>query len=307
MALSYLSAGAYVTIGDLDVKNGSKLASEHTRLEFQKCNVMSWEEQSSLFKYAHGRRGGLDIVVANAGITERGFVCDDDLERPGLATLDINLRAQFYTAKLAHYYLRRSTSSDKSLVLVGSMASLGEIPGAPEYTAAKHGMLGLMRSLRRTSPNDGIRVNSIHPWFVETGIIDVREKLLLAGTQFAKIEDVVRAVNILSVNKVNGRGLAIMSPDVGIVDLFKTDDSTGDFRVFMDRVQAGFMLRSKVQTRIAIVRAIIVNLSKPIYTFGSGVPLALAVAYFLRRYFKSMRGQVMLMQLVQQYHSLRGN
>lgn len=323
MAVLYISAGAYVTVGDLDVKGGEKLAKEYTRLEFRRCNVLSWEDQSALFKFAFERRGGLDIVVANAGITERGFINDDDLEKPGLFTLDINLRAQFLSSKLAHYYFRRNPKGqgrDRCLILTGSMASVGEIPGAPEYTAAKHGMLGLMRSLRRTSPSDGVRVNSIHPWFVETGIIDEREKILLAGTHFAKIEDVVRAAMMLStystpssqggdsplVNGVNGRAIAIMSPDLGLVDLFPSEDSAGDFKVFMDRVELGFALRSKLFTRISIVQAILLNLGRAIFKTGKGIPAALLAIYGLRRYFRSMRGQIMLMQLVQTYHSIKG-
>ncbi|ORY77364.1 hypothetical protein BCR37DRAFT_382878 [Protomyces lactucae-debilis] len=274
MALKYLELGCYVTIGDLDKVNGEKLAAAHPKLRFVQCNNLSWKDQCNLFEVAFKRTeipgggGRIDIVVANAGVTEMGFFIEDNLNEPRLRTLDINLRSQFFTVKLAHYYFRRSPAynanpahqgkpRDSALVLLGSMASLGEIPGAPEYTAAKHGMLGLMRSLRRTSPAEGVRVNSIHPWFVKTGIIDAKVKLVLAGTVYADINDVVRAALFLTCPSpvaekpnefalANGRALSIMEPSQGVVDVFpSTEDSTGDFLAFMQRTGAVFNLRGK--------------------------------------------------------------
>ncbi|CCG83464.1 putative Short chain dehydrogenase/reductase family oxidoreductase [Taphrina deformans PYCC 5710] len=309
MAERYIAAGANVTIGDLDVTNGEKLARTNRALEFKKCNVLSWDDQKDLFEFAYNRFSGLDIVVANAGVTERGFSCTDDLEKPGLFTLNINLQAQFYTAKLAHYYLRRNpkgVNRDRVLLLTGSMASVGEIPGAPEYTASKHGMLGLMRSLRRTAPSDDIRVNSIHPWFVETGIIDEGVKLLLAGTRYANIEDVVRAVMILSTEKVNGRALAIMAPDVGVVDLFPSDDTVGDFQVFTDRVAHAFGLRNRALARVSYVKDWVKQVSHLVWRTGK-LPLLAFLLTLAYRKRKSPYVQIKLMEMVQKYHELRGN
>lgn len=308
MALAYVEAGANVTIGDLDVKNGELLARTNRAIEFRSCNVLKWEDQLALFEFAFNRRGGIDIVIANAGITESGFAFTDDLNKPALKTLSINLQAQFYTAKLGHYFLRRNpkgSGRDRLLLLTGSMASVGEIPGAPEYTAAKHGMLGLMRSLRRTAPADGIRVNSIHPWFVETGIIDAGVKLLLAGTRYAKIEDVVRAVMILSTEEVNGRALAIMADDLAIVDLFPSEDSAGDFKVFMERVADGFGQRARLSTRIHFLSDVVKHLVTLIWQKGK-IPLLVLLFTIVYRKRKSPAVQMRLMTLVQKYHELKG-
>lgn len=308
MAVKFLAAGANVTIGDLDVKAGEAFARTTRALEFRKCNVLSWEEQLALFQYAFDRRGGIDIVVANAGVTERGFAFTDDLDKPALMTLNINLQAQFYTAKLAHYFLRRNPEGygrDRALLLVGSMASVGEIPGAPEYTASKHGMLGLMRSIRRTAPADGIRVNSIHPWFVETGIIDEGVKMLLAGTKYADINDVVTAIMILSTNSHNGRALAIMADDLRIVDLFPTNEASGDFQVFMERVANGFALRSRTVTRINYYKDLVKHSTHMIWRTCK-LPI---LAFLLTILYKKRRSpwiQIKMMQLVQKYHELKG-
>lgn len=309
MAEKYVAAGAQVTIGDLDVVNGEKFARTNRAIEFKKCNVLDWDDQLNLFEYAFNRHGSLDIVVSNAGVTERGFAFTDDLKKPALFTLNINLSAQFMTVKLAHYYLRRNpkgANRDRVILLTGSMASVGEIPGAPEYTASKHGMLGLMRSIRRTAPSDGIRVNSIHPWFVETGIIDEGVKLLLAGTRYAKIEDVVRAIMVLSTEKVNGRALAIMADDVGVVDLFPSEDSAGDFQVFMERVSHAFGLRSRALTRVNYLLDFVKNITFFLWRVGKLPLLALLLTVAYRKR-KSPYVQVKMMEMVQKYHELRGN
>lgn len=308
MALKYVEAGANVTIGDMDVKNGESMARSNRAIEFRSCSVLKWEDQLNLFEYAFNRRGKIDIVIANAGVTENGFAFTDDLNKPALKTLNINLVAQFYTAKLAHYYLRRNPKGagrDRLIILTGSMASIGEIPGAPEYTAAKHGMLGLMRSIRRTAPADDIRVNSIHPWFVETGIINAGVKLLLAGTRYAKIEDVTRAVMILSTEDVNGRALAVMADELAIVDLFPNEDSAGDFKVFLQRVSEGFSSRARLSTRLRTLGDVVKHLISLVWQKGKLPLLALlfTIAYRKR---KSPAVQIRLMMLVQKYHELKG-
>lgn len=308
MAEMFVKAGANVTIGDLDVKNGEAFARTNRALEFRRCNVLDWQDQLALFEYASTRRGGIDIVVANAGVTEKGFSMTDDLDKPALFTLNINLQAQFYTAKLAHYYLRRNPTGpgrDRLLLLVGSVASIGEIPGAPEYTASKHGMLGLMKSLRRTAPADGIRVNSIHPWFVETGIIDEGVKMLLAGTTYARIEDVVRAITILTTRNVNGRALAIMAPDVGILDLFQKEDAAGDFQIFMDRVTYAFGLRSRALMRVQYVVDLVKHMTHFIWRTGK-LPILAFILTLAYRKRKSPWVQIKMMEMVQKYHELKG-
>lgn len=308
MALKYIEAGANVTIGDFDVKNGELMARKNRALEFKQCNVLSWEDQAALFEYAFNRRGGIDIVIANAGVTEAGFAFTDDLNKPALKTLNINLVAQFYTVKLAHYYLRRNPKGagrDRALLLTGSMASVGEIPGAPEYTASKHGMLGLMRSIRRTGAADDIRVNSIHPWFVETGIIDAGVKLILAGTRYAKIEDVVRATMILSTEKVNGRALAIMAEDDPIIDLFPSEDSVGDFKVFSDRVAEAFGRRSRITAKFNLFTDIVKHSISLVWQ-NFKLPLAALLLTLIYRKRKTPAVQMRLMMLVQKYHELKG-
>lgn len=88
--------------------------------------------------------------------------------KPDLSVVDTNLTGVLYTAKLALFYfpkqLEDAEHRDRSLIITGSMASFMDHPSYPQYNASKWGVRGLMRSLRRTGPDENIRVNLIAPW-----------------------------------------------------------------------------------------------------------------------------------------------
>ncbi|MGO4443616.1 mycofactocin-coupled SDR family oxidoreductase [Mycobacterium sp. 2YAF39] len=112
--------------------------------------------------------GGLDIVCATAGITSRGFATD--MPEPTWQTmLDINLTGVWHTCKVGAPHLIARGSG--SVILVSSIAGLRGLLGVAHYTAAKHGVVGLMRSLANELAPHGVRVNSVHPTNVDTPMI----------------------------------------------------------------------------------------------------------------------------------------
>jgi len=89
--------------------------------------------------------------------------------KPNLTTMDINLTGLLYTVKLAIHYFRRQPvepSRDRCLILKSSLAGYVDLPGSIQYNASKFGVRGVMRSLRRTSWKESIRVNLVAPWSV---------------------------------------------------------------------------------------------------------------------------------------------
>jgi SDR family mycofactocin-dependent oxidoreductase len=114
--------------------------------------------------------GRLDIVVANAGIApmESGAEGWRDV-------INVNLTGVHNTVEVAMPRLIEQGDGG-SIVLISSAAGLvgigGGDPGSLGYTAAKHGMVGLMRAYANQLASHSIRVNSIHPAGVNTPMID---------------------------------------------------------------------------------------------------------------------------------------
>ncbi|KDF02404.1 3-ketoacyl-ACP reductase [Mycolicibacterium aromaticivorans JS19b1 = JCM 16368] len=112
--------------------------------------------------------GGLDIVCATAGITSRAFAADMT-ESMWRTMLDVNLTGVWNTCTAAIPHLIHGGGG--SVVLVSSIAGLRGLVGVAHYTAAKHGVVGLMRSLAIDVAPHGIRVNCVHPTNVDTPMI----------------------------------------------------------------------------------------------------------------------------------------
>jgi SDR family mycofactocin-dependent oxidoreductase len=110
--------------------------------------------------------GRLDIVSANAGIASFGRA-EELLEQTWRDMIDINLTGGWHAAKAAIPHLRASGRGG-SIILTSSSAGLKAYENMAHYTAAKHGVVGLMRTLALELAPDMIRVNSVHPTSVST-------------------------------------------------------------------------------------------------------------------------------------------
>ena len=113
--------------------------------------------------------GRLDIVSANAGITSYGRA-QELPEQTWQDVIDVNLTGEWHAAKAAIPHLRAGGRGG-SIILTSSAAGLKATPNVGHYVAAKHGVVGLMRTLALELAPDFIRVNSIHPTNVDTDMI----------------------------------------------------------------------------------------------------------------------------------------
>jgi SDR family mycofactocin-dependent oxidoreductase len=114
------------------------------------------------------RFGGLDIVCATAGITSRGMAADLD-ENTWQTMLDVNLTGVWHTCRATAPHLIERGSG--SMILISSIAGLRGLVGVAHYTATKHGVVGLMRSLANELAPHNVRVNTVHPTNVDTPLI----------------------------------------------------------------------------------------------------------------------------------------
>jgi SDR family mycofactocin-dependent oxidoreductase len=110
--------------------------------------------------------GGLDIVVANAGIANwtRFWEMTEDQWH---TMIDVNLSGAWRTFKAAAPVMIEQGRGG-SLTAISSVAGLKALPGQAHYSAAKHGLVGLVRAAAIELGPFDIRVNSVHPWGINT-------------------------------------------------------------------------------------------------------------------------------------------
>ena len=114
------------------------------------------------------RLGGLDIVAANAGIVSFGRA-EELTEQAWRDMIDVNLTGVWHTVKAAIPHLRAADGG--AIVITSSGAGLKGNPNLAHYVAAKHGLVGLMRTLANELAPDRVRVNTVHPGSVDTPMI----------------------------------------------------------------------------------------------------------------------------------------
>ncbi|KAK8087748.1 hypothetical protein PG997_002709 [Apiospora hydei] len=258
-ARHWATHGAHVIVGDVNDKAGEALAAELRTLagatphqHYRHCDVTSWESQVAFFRdaVALSPHGGLDAVVANAGISDTDFAfCraqekkgsrNDDNSSPGpskpdMKCLDVNLVGAAYTAHLAMYWLSRNPGStahdlgkprtpdgperDRHLLLVGSVASLWPVAQSTQYTMSKHAVMGLFRSLRGMAGwQSGVRVNMLCPYIIATGIVPPIARIALAGAAVGTVDAAVEAATrFMADTSIVGRAL-VVGPKVRVRD-----------------------------------------------------------------------------------------
>ena len=126
--------------------------------------------------------GPVDIVLANAGIAPMSMHEAHDAWQD---VIDVNLTGVFNTVEIAiPSMIKRGAGG--AIVLTSSTAGINGIGGPTRgglgYTAAKHGIVGLMRSYANVLAPHNIRVNSVHPTGVNTPMVvnDVMQEFLQA-------------------------------------------------------------------------------------------------------------------------------
>ncbi|HEY1921084.1 MAG TPA: mycofactocin-coupled SDR family oxidoreductase [Streptosporangiaceae bacterium] len=113
--------------------------------------------------------GRLDIVCANAGIYSHAPAAELD-EEHWATMIDINLSGVWRTCKAAARHLIAGGRGG-AIVITSSGAGLKGFPNLAHYVSAKHGLVGLMRTLAIELAPHSIRVNTIHPGTVDTAMV----------------------------------------------------------------------------------------------------------------------------------------
>ena len=130
--------------------------------------------------------GTLQILVNNAGISRMAPIDADDYEQSWARTLEVNLSGQMRLIRAALPELMRDGAG--RIVNIASTEGKGATPGNSPYSAAKHGVIGLTRSLAVELGKEGITVNAICPGPINTAMtqgIPTEQKAIYARRRTA--------------------------------------------------------------------------------------------------------------------------
>ncbi len=123
--------------------------------------------------------GRLDILVANAGVLSWARLFEMS-EEQWSSVIDVNLTGTWKTIRAAVPAMI-SAGNGGSIVIVSSSAGLKATPGNGHYAASKHGLTSLTNSLALEVGEFGIRVNSIHPYSIDTPMVEKDAMMELFG------------------------------------------------------------------------------------------------------------------------------
>ena len=173
LALGFAKAGAQVVICGRRVDALAKIAAQHSAIRALECDVTDEGSVQRLFVQA----GALDIVIANAGQADSAPFHKISLDQWN-AMLSVNLTGVFLTFREG---LRQMTGWGR-LVAVCSTAGVKGYAKVAPYAAAKHGVMGLVRSLALEVAKGPVTVNAICPGFLDTEMTDQSIRIISEKT-----------------------------------------------------------------------------------------------------------------------------
>ena len=172
--LRLANEGAHVAVTDIDHGNAKSVCEDITA---QGGTAGSWaldvadvDAVRKVFDAVAERFGQMDVVVNNAGISGVNTPTHEISEEEWRKVIDINLNGVFYCTKAAIPHLKKAGGG--SIVNLSSIYGLVGAPDLPPYHASK----GAVRLMTKTDAllyaTEGIRVNSVHPGFIWTPLVE---------------------------------------------------------------------------------------------------------------------------------------
>lgn len=181
ICLLYASEGARVVVSDIDEAGGNSAVSEIEaaggQAIFVHADTSRAEDNRNLVDQAVSRFGGLHLAVNNAGI---GGPINPTGEYPVEGwdrVIAINLSGVFYGMR--YQIPAILAAGGGSIVNMASILGNAGTRQSPAYVAAKHGVVGLTKAAALEYAEQGIRINSIGPGYIQTPLLDDLEDAAL--------------------------------------------------------------------------------------------------------------------------------
>jgi 3-hydroxybutyrate dehydrogenase len=218
----------FASLWEIEVIKEDLSAIGATEVMYAGADLSKPEEINEMFRKIMEDWSRIDVLVNNAGIQYVSPIEDFPAEK-WEAVIRIDLLASFYTIKNVIPVMKKNGWG--RIINVASAHALVASPFKSAYVAAKHGMLGMTKSVALEVAQDGITVNAICPGYVKTPLVlgqvadsakargmseeDVIKNIILgaqATKKFVEIEEIVELAYYLcsdSAASITGSGLSI--------------------------------------------------------------------------------------------------
>jgi NAD(P)-dependent dehydrogenase (short-subunit alcohol dehydrogenase family) len=170
-SLLFAKEGAKVVVAEINESGGNETVSLIKQAggegAFIKTDLTKVDDVERMVEFAAEKYGRLDVLFNNAGTTGVAGITEVS-EADWEFNTAVNLKCGFFAVKYALPYLKKSGKA--SIIYTSSKAGLVASPSSSLYSAAKAGVLGMVRALAIQLAKDNIRVNAICPALTQTGL-----------------------------------------------------------------------------------------------------------------------------------------
>ena len=198
--------GATIAISGTRKANLDQLAAElGDRVHVLPCNLADAAETEALVSRAEEAMGGLDVLVANAGVTRDNLLVqlrDEDWDQ----VIAINLSSTFRLTRAAVRGMMRRRFG--RIIAITSVVGTTGNPGQANYVAAKAGITGMIKAVAQEYARRGVTANCVAPGFIVTPMTeklnDKQREVIVAkipANRAGTAEEVAAAVVFLASNE----------------------------------------------------------------------------------------------------------
>jgi len=168
----FLAEGASVVMADRDTDALAFAAREldDARVSTLELDVTVQDQVEQAVSSAREAHGRIDIAVLNAGVTGANMPLEDYPVALFDEVMAVNVRGIWLSLRAVMPVMKQQESG--SIILTSSIQGLSALPGTTAYTTSKHALVGMMKGAALELAKTGVRVNCVHPGYVETPMMD---------------------------------------------------------------------------------------------------------------------------------------